>query len=86
MLFRSKYGGKGMYGDNVHKAVIENREKESGITIHYVNKHFDEGEIIFQASCEVTPEDSIKSLSTKIHSLEHKHFPLIVEQVATNLL
>ncbi|BFG70739.1 hypothetical protein KACHI17_16200 [Sediminibacterium sp. KACHI17] len=74
-----KYGGKGMYGMYVHQAVIEAGEKESGITIHYVNEHFDEGETIFQAKCEVTQEDTPETLAQKIHQLEHNHFPRIVE-------
>ena len=76
-----KYGGKGMYGMHVHEAVIEAGEKESGITIHYVNEHFDEGEAIFQAHCEVTPDDTPETLAQKIHQLEHEHFPKIVEKV-----
>lgn len=76
-----KYGGKGMYGMHVHEAVINAGEKESGITIHYVNEHFDEGEAIFQARCEVTPNDTPETLAQKIHQLEHEHFPRIVEQL-----
>lgn len=76
-----KYGGKGMYGMHVHEAVINAGEKESGITIHYVNEHFDEGAPIFQAKCEVTAEDTPETLAQKIHQLEHEHFPRIVEQV-----
>ncbi len=76
-----KYGGKGMYGMHVHEAVINAGEKESGITIHYVNEHFDEGETIFQARCEVTKEDTPETLAQKIHQLEHTHFPKIVERV-----
>jgi len=76
-----KYGGKGMYGDNVHKAVIEAKEKESGITIHYVNKDYDKGEIIFQAKCKIDENDSYQDLASKIHSLEYEYFPKIIEQV-----
>lgn len=76
-----KYGGKGMYGMHVHEAVINAGEKESGITIHYVNEHFDEGEPIFQARCEVTVDDTPETLAQKIHALEHLHFPLIVEKL-----
>lgn len=75
------YGGKGMYGSRVHRAVIENREKESGISIHYVNDRYDEGDIIFQARCAVRPDDSPESLAERIHSLEHKHYPRIVEEL-----
>ena len=76
-----KYGGKGMYGSNVHKAVVANNEKESGITIHYVNEHYDEGNIIFQASTHVVTSDSYKDVAAKIHVLEQKHFPLVIEQL-----
>jgi len=75
-----KYGGKGMYGDHVHRAVIEAKEQESGITIHYVNEHYDEGEIIFQAKCSVSPNDSADDLANKIHQLEYEHFPKVIEQ------
>lgn len=76
-----KFGGKGMYGEHVHQAVIEAREHESGITIHYVNEKFDEGEIIFQATCQVDPSDTPSSLAQKIHKLEHKHFPITIEKI-----
>lgn len=76
-----KYGGKGMYGMRVHEAVIAAREKESGITIHYVNEQFDEGTPIFQARCTVAPTDTPESLAQKIHALEHAHFPVQVEQL-----
>ncbi|MGM0667168.1 MAG: phosphoribosylglycinamide formyltransferase [Bacteroidota bacterium] len=75
------YGGKGMYGSRVHRAVIENREKESGITIHYVNSRYDEGDIIFQARCEVRPDDSPESLAERIHALEHKYYPRIIDKL-----
>jgi len=74
-----KYGGKGMYGMNVHKAVIENKEKQSGISIHYVNEQYDEGDIIFQATCPVTENDMPESLAGKIHELEYEHFPKVIE-------
>jgi phosphoribosylglycinamide formyltransferase-1 len=70
-----KYGGKGMYGMKVHEAVLLAGEKESGITIHYVNEHFDEGEHIFQASCAIEAHDTPESLAAKVHALEHRHFP-----------
>lgn len=76
-----KYGGKGMYGDKVHNAVIENKEKESGITIHYVNNKYDKGEVIFQAKCEILPFDDANSLAEKIHALEHEYFPQIIEKL-----
>jgi formyltetrahydrofolate-dependent phosphoribosylglycinamide formyltransferase len=75
------YGGKGMYGNKVHEAVLAAKEKESGITIHYVNEHFDEGEAIFQARCAVAATDTAELLAQKIHALEHEHFPVVVERV-----
>ncbi len=74
-----KYGGKGMYGARVHESVIENQEKESGITIHFVNEEYDAGDIIFQAKCTIEKTDSAESLARKIHELEYFHFPKIVE-------
>lgn len=79
------YGGKGMYGDAVHKAVIKNKEKESGITIHYVNKKYDEGDIIFQARCNVDSDDTPESLAQKVHELEYKYFPLVIEDLVEKL-
>lgn len=76
-----KYGGKGMYGDFVHKSVIANKEKESGITIHYVNENYDEGAIIFQAKCSVEETDNPDDLATKIHLLEHNYFSVTIENV-----
>lgn len=73
-----KYGGKGMYGMKVHQAVIEKKEKESGISIHYVNEKYDEGNIIFQAKCPVEREDTPETLAAKIHQLEYKHFPEVI--------
>ncbi len=73
-----KYGGKGMYGDNVHKAVKEASEKETGITIHYVNENYDEGNIIFQAKCEVLPTDTFQDIAHKVHLLEYEYFPKII--------
>ncbi|TVQ79648.1 MAG: phosphoribosylglycinamide formyltransferase [Flavobacteriales bacterium] len=75
------YGGKGMYGMNVHKAIIENEEEESGITVHYVNEEFDEGEIIFQETVEIDPDDTAEDLAYKIQQLEHKHYPEVIEWV-----
>ena len=75
------YGGKGMYGAHVHEAIIQNKEKESGITIHYVNEQYDEGEFIFQASCEISPSDSPTDLAKKVQQLEHEHFPKVIENV-----
>jgi formyltetrahydrofolate-dependent phosphoribosylglycinamide formyltransferase len=70
-----KYGGKGMYGSKVHEAVIAAGEKESGITIHFVNEHYDEGAIIFQSTCTIDSTDTAETLATKIHELEYAHFP-----------
>ena len=75
-----KYGGKGMYGQHVHEAVIRNKEKESGITIHWVNKVYDDGQIIFQGKCKVDPEDTPDTLAAKVHRLEHAHYPVIIEE------
>jgi phosphoribosylglycinamide formyltransferase 1 len=80
-----KYGGKGMWGHHVHEAVVANQETESGITIHYVNEHYDEGGIIFQAKCEISPNDSPDDVAAKVHELEHLHFAKIVEQVLESL-
>jgi phosphoribosylglycinamide formyltransferase-1 len=76
-----KYGGKGMYGDHVHKAVLENKEEESGITIHFVNEVYDDGEIIFQGKCKVLPGDNPDSLAQRIHQLEYMYYPSVVEAV-----
>ncbi len=76
-----KFGGKGMYGMHVHKAVVENKETETGITIHYVNENYDEGAIIFQAKCEVTPTDTADDVAAKIHELEMEHFPKVVKEL-----
>lgn len=75
-----KYGGKGMYGDNVHKAVKANNEKETGITIHYVNDNYDEGDIIFQERVAIENMDTPDSIAQKVHQLEYKHFPSIIEK------
>ncbi len=76
-----KYGGKGMYGMNVHNAVVEHKEKETGITIHYVNEHYDEGTIIFQARTPVKNSDSPEDIAKKVHTLEYEHFPKIIEKL-----
>ena len=74
-----KYGGKGMYGKYVHEAVALNRETETGISIHYVNEHYDEGTLIFQAKTEVLPSDNAEEIARKVHALEYKHFPEVIE-------
>lgn len=76
-----KYGGKGMYGMHVHRAVVASGEKESGITIHYVNERYDEGDIIFQASCPLTPEDTPEDVAAKVHALEYRYFPEVIESL-----
>jgi len=76
-----KYGGKGMYGMKVHEAVVANGEKESGITIHYVNERYDEGAIIAQYKCEVLPSDSPEDVAQKVHELEYEYFPGVIERV-----
>ena len=76
-----KFGGKGMYGDHVHNAVINAKEKQSGITIHYVDEIYDHGKIIFQEKCNIDKNESVSSLANKIHLLEHLHYPLIIESV-----
>ncbi len=75
-----KFGGKGMYGMNVHKAVIESGEKKSGISIHYVNNKYDDGQIIFQASFDIIKGETAESLANKIHLLEYEHFPIVIEK------
>lgn len=76
-----KYGGKGMYGMNVHKAILEQKEVETGISIHYVNDKYDEGEIIFQATTPVQPGDTVEDIANKIHELEHENFPKVIEKL-----
>lgn len=76
-----KYGGKGMYGNFVHQAVIDNNETESGISIHFVNEHYDEGAIIFQAKTTVETYETTESLAQKIHQLEYVHFPKEIEKL-----
>ncbi len=73
------YGGKGMYGSSVHEAIVHNQEKESGITIHLVNKEYDKGEHLLQAKCPVFPEDTADTLAARIHELEYKYFPKAIE-------
>lgn len=79
-----KFGGKGMYGDKVHEAVKSAGERETGISIHYVNSKYDEGEIIFQAKCPVTEEDTPETVAGKVHQLEYQHYPQVIESVINN--
>ncbi|MFC2087495.1 phosphoribosylglycinamide formyltransferase, partial [Bacteroidota bacterium] len=75
-----KYGGKGMYGLNVHRAVKENKEKESGVSIHIVNEEYDKGEIIFQARCPIDSDDTPEMIAEKVHKLEYQYFPRVIEE------
>lgn len=77
-----KFGGKGMYGDKVHKAVVEAHEKESGITIHKIDANYDEGTTVFQAKIKVEPTDNAEEVAKKVHALEYKFFPQIIENLA----
>ena len=80
-----RYGGKGMYGDRVHQAVVEAGDRVSGITIHYVNEHYDEGDIIFQAQCELLPGDTPEEVARKVHALEYAHFPEVIDSLVKKL-
>jgi len=75
-----KYGGKGMYGMKVHQAIVDNKETETGISIHIVNRNYDEGEVIFQAKCLVSPEDTPEAVAVKVHELEYKYFAAVIEK------
>ncbi len=79
------YGGKGMFGERVHKAVIDHGDSESGITIHYVSKNYDEGKIIFQARCRVEDNDTPETLASRVHALEYKYYPGVIESLIKNL-
>ena len=74
-----------MYGEHVHKAVIESQETESGITIHYINENYDEGDVVLQARCPVRRGDTPETLAEKIQVLEHKHFPVVIDQIIQKL-
>ena len=75
-----RYGGKGMYGRHVHEAVVAGGEKETGITIHLVDAEYDRGEILFQANCPVLPDDTAESVAAKVHELEYRYFPEVIER------
>ncbi len=75
-----KYGGKGMFGSSVHEAVFAAKEPETGITIHYVNENYDEGAIIFQARCKINSEDNLDTIAQKVHELEYRYFPEVIEK------
>ncbi|AZQ43375.1 phosphoribosylglycinamide formyltransferase [Nonlabens ponticola] len=79
-----KYGGKGMYGKHVHEAVVQNGEAQSGITIHYVNEHYDEGAIIKQATCDLQPDDNAQEVASKVLALEHKYYPQVIENLLSD--
>ncbi len=79
------FGGKGMYGDRVHRSVLDAGCTESGITIHYVNEQYDSGDIIFQARCPVLPDDDLHSLAERVHSLEYEHYPAVISSLIDNL-
>lgn len=81
-----KFGGKGMYGHHVHQAVVDAGETHSGITIHYVNEQYDEGSIIFQATCEVSVGDTPDMVADKVHALEYRYFPEVIEKLAIGVL
>ena len=80
-----KYGGKGMYGLNVHEAVIKNKEKKTGISIHLVNQNYDEGNIIFQSQINISHDDTINSIASKVQLLEKEHFPRVIEEYLLKL-
>ena len=79
------YGGKGMYGMKVHESVIASGDKQSGITIHYVNEQYDKGDIIFQATCQIQADDTPEMLAAKIHELEYEYFPVVIEKLIINV-
>lgn len=79
-----KYGGKGMYGMHVHQAVLDNKEQETGITIHFVNEHYDEGEFIFQKAANIEDCNTAEEIAHKIHELEHQYFPEVIGKLITN--
>jgi phosphoribosylglycinamide formyltransferase-1 len=80
-----KYGGRGMYGQYVHESVLNAGEMESGITIHFVDEHYDNGDILFQTACPVLDTDSPESLANRIHQLEHLHYPLVIDNLLKSL-
>lgn len=80
-----KFGGKGMYGNKVHEAVVAAGETESGITIHYLNEHYDEGQIIAQYRCPVLPDDTPQDVATRVHALEYEYYPKVIEQLLMTL-
>jgi phosphoribosylglycinamide formyltransferase-1 len=79
-----KYGGKGMYGMNIHRTIVENKEKETGITIHFVNENYDEGNILFQKNIVLSGDETAEEVAHKIHELEQEHFPQVIERLLEN--
>ncbi|MBM3419616.1 MAG: phosphoribosylglycinamide formyltransferase [Bacteroidetes bacterium] len=79
------FGGKGMYGDRVHRAVIDSGSDKTGITIHYVNEVYDAGDIIFQAECPVLPGDTPQTLADRVHALEYRYYPTVIEEIIEKL-
>ena len=80
-----KYGGRGMYGSRVHEAVISSRDKATGITIHYVNRRYDEGRILFQKEVQITENDTPESIAQKVHHLEYRHYPEVIKSILTEI-
>lgn len=80
-----KFGGKGMYGMKVHEAVVAKGEQETGITIHYIDEHYDQGTTVFQATCPVLPGETPEEVATKVHALEYEHFPKVIERLVEEL-
>ena len=80
-----RFGGKGMYGHHVHEAVVAAEERESGMTIHFVNEHYDEGQVLFQARCPVLPTDTPDDVAAKVHQLEYAHYPRVISEVLQTL-
>jgi len=80
-----KYGGKGMYGMNVHRAIIENREKQTGVTIHYIDEHYDEGDIIFQQSVRLNGNESCEEVAGMVQRLEHQHYPRVIAEIINKM-
>lgn len=81
-----KYGGKGMYGMHVHRTIFDNKDLETGISIHYVNEHYDEGAVIFQATINIENSATPEEIAEKVHELEHKYFPEVIEKLLTSQL
>lgn len=80
-----KYGGKGMYGMHVHNAVLDNKEQETGITIHYVNANYDEGAVIQQVKTSIDPTDSVEDIASKVHQLEYEYFPKVIDDLLSKI-